>query len=775
MGLVGALEELESRNLSSVELMELLGDEAFTAGAALLSQVDSLSKLNGQLRGTNTALDQAGARMDTLNGDIKELGSAIEGLSIAAFGGDVEEVNRSVVQFATGGINLLTENIDTLGNVVTGVAAIFAGRYVASISAATAAKVRDIAATRQKVLADRDAALAARQVAAAELDGLRVNQAALSSSLQLATTERTRSAIRRQLAANTVALTAANSAYAASQVRVGATARAAALGVASLRRAMALLGGPLGIISLVATELYLYSLRADDARQATKRFFSEVEKQKAISDLNEKIKEVKEEITSLEERATSGTGRMANSFRIRLGQAKDELDSLERKLFETMNAAAGGEDLWDAWRPRLFEEFGETITSSSDDISKKVSRARESILGFLSSITMQVDTFGKADSEVLKYRLTVGDLSDDIRLLGDEGDRLVESIVAQQQALDQLSFEDTFDGSITALQRQRDELQLTDAELFAFQQTTRLLEEAESRGITVKRDMIAELHNEAVATFEATEARASAKRILEDIRTPQQEYIDKLKEITRLQKLDELTAEQANAAREAAKESYDDIIKKTQELDTFTRRAAENMQDAMGDFFFDFMQGELGNLEDSFKRTIDRMVAEALAAELGKKLFGGLVDADTSGSGLLGGLIDATGLFGGPVFGEGFDPASGTMSASGDYDGGFGPTDPSFLSSAANLIGGFFGGARAQGGPVNPNQSFLVGENGPEMFRPNQSGNIIPAPQTQQMSGNVTVQINVQGIRDEGGLRKTSAQIAQAAGRASQRAIARNT
>ena len=36
------------------------------------------------------------------------------------------------------------------------------------------------------------------------------------------------------------------------------------------------------------------------------------------------------------------------------------------------------------------------------------------------------------------------------------------------------------------------------------------------------------------------------------------------------------------------------------------------------------------------------------------------------------------------------------------------------------------GGARAEGGPVDPGHSYLVGENGPEMFVPSSSGSIAP-------------------------------------------------
>jgi tape measure domain-containing protein len=51
------------------------------------------------------------------------------------------------------------------------------------------------------------------------------------------------------------------------------------------------------------------------------------------------------------------------------------------------------------------------------------------------------------------------------------------------------------------------------------------------------------------------------------------------------------------------------------EVTEFWKEAARNIQDAFADGFFDFMQGELGNLEQTFKRTIDRMVANLLASD----------------------------------------------------------------------------------------------------------------------------------------------------------------
>lgn len=88
----------------------------------------------------------------------------------------------------------------------------------------------------------------------------------------------------------------------------------------------------------------------------------------------------------------------------------------------------------------------------------------------------------------------------------------------------------------------------------------------------------------------------------------------------------------------------------TDEMTEFAREAARNMQDAMADFFFDLMQGKLSDLATSFKKTIDRMVANALAAKLANALFGEsfLGGKGGGGGGDIGGLVGKafTGIMG---------------------------------------------------------------------------------------------------------------------------------
>lgn len=74
-------------------------------------------------------------------------------------------------------------------------------------------------------------------------------------------------------------------------------------------------------------------------------------------------------------------------------------------------------------------------------------------------------------------------------------------------------------------------------------------------------------------------------------------------------------------------------------------------------------------------------------------------------------------------------------------------------------LGGLFGGSRADGGPVSGGAAYLVGERGPEVFRPAVGGVVEPVTATP-----VTVNVTVEGGAEA--LLRSEAQIAQALTRA---------
>jgi hypothetical protein len=93
------------------------------------------------------------------------------------------------------------------------------------------------------------------------------------------------------------------------------------------------------------------------------------------------------------------------------------------------------------------------------------------------------------------------------------------------------------------------------------------------------------------------------------------------------------------------KADAEDAIKKLDEMGEFAKQAAKNMQDAMADFFIDPTKGGIQSIAETFAQTLQKMIAQAAAAQLGKLLFG---DLDKTGnlSGLAGkGLDWLSGLF----------------------------------------------------------------------------------------------------------------------------------
>lgn len=81
------------------------------------------------------------------------------------------------------------------------------------------------------------------------------------------------------------------------------------------------------------------------------------------------------------------------------------------------------------------------------------------------------------------------------------------------------------------------------------------------------------------------------------------------------------------------------------------------------------------------------------------------------------------------------------------------------LADIASAVLGGFSGARADGGPVTTGGAYLVGERGPEVFRPASAGTVEP------MGGGLVVNVTVQG-GGSAALVRSDAQIAQALARA---------
>lgn len=63
------------------------------------------------------------------------------------------------------------------------------------------------------------------------------------------------------------------------------------------------------------------------------------------------------------------------------------------------------------------------------------------------------------------------------------------------------------------------------------------------------------------------------------------------------------------------------------------------------------------------------------------------------------------------------------------------------LKGIGSAVSGFFGGARAMGGPVTGGTPYMVGERGPELFVPGQNGTIVP----NGVGGGMAITVNING------------------------------
>ena len=129
-----------------------------------------------------------------------------------------------------------------------------------------------------------------------------------------------------------------------------------------------------------------------------------------------------------------------------------------------------------------------------------------------------------------------------------------------------------------------------------------------------------------------------------------------------------------------------------QDIQNIGKAAAQGMNEAFSNLFFDAMTGQLKSLGDyfrSFLQGIARAISQMMANAFAKKIIGSL-------------------------FGNFFGDSGGSS---------------------------WF--QKAVGGPVNYGQTYLVGERGPELFVPQSAGSIVPNHSISANSG-VNVVVNVQ-------------------------------
>lgn len=396
-------------------------------------------------------------------------------------------------------------------------------------------------------------------------------------------------------AANRAALTAA----AATQGLARASAAATA-GMTALRGVGLALGGPVGILVGIAAAAVLMASKFKSARTETKELREELENlgktpiELETSRLQDQIKDVEtalEEATRRRDRyqatiergpGTGGGGFLGTSAQEisfagatgGLQQAQDDVEFFTEKLeilknkIDEVGESAGGAGLAEELA-ELQAALSGKLGAGTDKAADAIDKARDSLTGMEGDLQETVDTFGKGAAAVLEYRLTQGDLADEVAALGDEGITLREKLIrlaqtyeklegdAESAEMAQATFADLYDDTRTSAEQYADELERLDALYLMLSSST---------------DLTAE-------------------------------------QLAQLPEIFERLREEAAKTAEGAEEPFDAMTE-------FAIAAARSMQSAMSDLFFSVMQGEFDDLAGNFKRTIDRMVADFLASQL---------------------------------------------------------------------------------------------------------------------------------------------------------------
>lgn len=135
---------------------------------------------------------------------------------------------------------------------------------------------------------------------------------------------------------------------------------------------------------------------------------------------------------------------------------------------------------------------------------------------------------------------------------------------------------------------------------------------------------------------------------------PERAYRQELAQIEKLVASGKLTNIEGIVAAGKVQDDINKLVNANKaagdEMTEFWKEAARSMEGTMSELFFDVMQGNLSDLSGSFKRTIDRMVANVLAAKAATALFGPDFGKGGEVTGMVGGLFGKVlGLFGGGV------------------------------------------------------------------------------------------------------------------------------
>lgn len=217
----------------------------------------------------------------------------------------------------------------------------------------------------------------------------------------------------------------------------------------------------------------------------------------------------------------------------------------------------------------------------------------------------------------------------------DDGTKLVEQLRDQIRATQNLS------------EVEKLELAIADGKY----KTATAANLAIARGYAETLDNIKALKEEAEKEAEAQRERlelfAEGVRVFESVRTPAEALNAEIERLVKLLDAGAISMETFGRAASQAGEEMQRMESKGKDtttlLDEFAKNAAQNMQTSFANFLFDPFANGTQSMLKSFGDMIRRMIAEAVAADLVRRLFGDFGKGGSgsgNSSGLIGSLLE---------------------------------------------------------------------------------------------------------------------------------------
>ncbi|KAB7710823.1 phage tail tape measure protein, partial [Plesiomonas shigelloides] len=561
VGLSGALDNLAKKNLGTAQMVQMFGRENITAASVLLKNKALLKELTGQLTGTTTAYDQASTRTNNLEGDILSLSSAVEALSLS-IGTRLNGAMRGGVQGVTESVNTLNANFDSIADSAEQVAlpalsllvhqglvrvtkssreAWQAGSELAAKNLESAKSFKanaEAAVTNSKNL---------RSQAVIERMAAQQTQRHLVVQLAAAQSEKTRTAIRAQLAkqaevirsalhAETQAMAAHTAAVARDtaatlaleSAQKAATAQGRILNAVSrgMSSALALVGGPVGVLTgaLMVGAAAWYSY-AEKTRQANQDILDFANSAEVAVDKIRKMSEVE-------------LGAAAAKLRQAIQMQKREAQAAAQEVEHQQQAMLRAKGLTES--PELQQKYADRLAVLKEKLAKANQQLSQSE-STLQMITAQ-QTEGLADNFVeLDKNNQQTSLAARLQAKVNEVIKTGNALLQERAALANtplVPLSAGADALLTKLQREAELLKMTDKQRFVAQWTDKL-PDATPREIQLIKQSAEALFEQQEAIKASNKAKQESLRLSKNVAKEAQEEIKRIREssMTRVQQI----------------------------------------------------------------------------------------------------------------------------------------------------------------------------------------------------------------------------------------------